>query len=371
MDFGLSETQELIRSTARDFFATSAGAEIVRNVADGDEDAAKKLWDEAVALGWSGFTVPEVFGGTGFSFEDLIVLVEEAGAALTPIPIVESSITSSVLDKYADDEIKSELLPQIAIGEVLITPAVVEKDASWDLSTPLVAGTSTGSDVVLTGEKRFVNFANLATHALVSATIDDELAVILVPIWNNEGVSKTALKSTAGISISNLTFNEVAVASSNVVATGKSAKSAMYDLVSLGAVARSAQLAGLGRKVVEVTTEYAQSREQFGKPIGTFQAIQHYLAEMATMVKQVNHLVYAAASSSSQDSYSAEYVSRAKIAASEKIPEVCWKAHQNHGAIGFTWEHDLHLFTRRAIAWKTDYGDSTFHKHNLSRLLGL
>jgi len=371
VDFGLSETQELIRSTAREFFASSSSLEVVRNVADGNSDAVSKLWDEAVALGWSGFTVPEPFGGTGFSFEDLIVLIEEAGAALAPIPIVESAITSSALDKYAADEIKSELLPQIATGDVLITPAVIERDASWNLTTPHMAGTSSDASVVLSGEKRFVNFADQATHALVTANINNELALILVPVWNNEGVSKTSLKATSGVPVANLTFNEVAVAASNVVATGETAKLAIAELVSLGAVARAAQLAGLGRKVVEISTEYAKSREQFGKPIGTFQAIQHYLAEMATTVKQVNHLVYAAASSSSQDSYSAEYVSRAKIAASEKIPEVCWKAHQSHGAIGFTWEHDLHLYTRRAIAWKTDYGDSTFHKHNLSRLLGL
>ena len=142
-------------------------------------------------------------------------------------------------------------------------------------------------------------------------------------------------------------------------------------LVAAGAVARATQLAGLGRAVMDATVDYTANREQFGQAVGSFQAVQHHLAEMAIATKQVNHLVHSAAWSFSQDGYSVERAAQAKIAASEKISALCWTAHQCHGAIGFTWEHDLHLYTRRALAWKTDYGDSPFHKSKLATSLGL
>jgi alkylation response protein AidB-like acyl-CoA dehydrogenase len=155
------------------------------------------------------------------------------------------------------------------------------------------------------------------------------------------------------------------------VATGTEAVAAAVELVATGSVARATQLAGLARAVVDSTVEYTAGRQQFGRPVGSFQAVQHHLAEMAIAAKQVNHLAHAAAWSFSQNGYSVDRVARAKIAASEKIADLCWTAHQCHGAVGFTWEHNLHLYTRRALAWKTDFGDAAFHKAILASAMGL
>ncbi len=372
MDFGLTETQELIRVSAREFLEDRATTTTVRAVADGDTEAISSLWNEIIELGWQAMTISEEHGGAGLAFSDLAILLEELGASLAPTPIVESSISSWVIERYGSDPIKSELLPQIASGGVLITPAFVERDASWQTESTKVAATRSGSDLVVTGEKRFVAFADQATHALTLVRTDDDApTLIVIPIWKAEGVALTPLDHASGVPVSSLTFNELAVPEGNIVATGHEAVRAAEELVAAGGVARAAQLAGLGRAVVDATVEYTSTREQFGKPVGTFQAVQHHLADMAIAAKQVNHLVHAAAWSFSRDGYSKVAAAQAKIAASDKIANLCWTAHQCHGAIGFTWEHDLHLYTRRALAWKTDYGDSAFHKSRLASAIGL
>ena len=300
------------------------------------------------------------------------MLLEELGASLTPTPIVESAVTSRTLERYAPDAVKSELLPQIAVGHVLITPALLEREASWDATSARVAATRTDSGFLITGEKRFVSFADLATHALTLVrTGDDEPTLLVVPIWKARGVDQISLDHVSGVPVSSLSLSEVEVPLSCVVATGARAIEATRELITAGAVSRAVQLAGLGRVVVESTVEYTSNREQFGQPVGSFQAVQHHIAEMAIAAKQVNHLAHSAAWSFSRNGYSIARAAQAKIAANEKIPSLCWTAHQCHGAVGFTQEHDLHLYTWRALAWKMDYGDSAFHKATLAGAMGL
>ena len=372
MDFGLTETQEMIRSSAREFLADRADPLVVRAVADGDSEALESLWKDIVELGWPALTIPVKYGGAGLTFSDLAVLLEEMGASLAPSPLVESAITSRILDRYGSDAVASDLLPQVAAGDVLITPAILERDVSWDSINIAVAATRTGSGFVITGEKRFVSYADQATHALILVRMsDDDPALIVVPIWKVAGVDLIRLDHISGVPVSSISFNEVEAPLSAVVATGDKAIAATEELVAAGATARAAQLAGLGRAVVDSTIEYTRNREQFGQPVGSFQAIQHHIAEMAIAAKQVNHLAQSAAWTFSDNSFSADRAAQAKIAASDKIPALCWTAHQCHGAIGFTKEHDLHLYTRRALAWKMDYGSPAFHKDKLASSMGL
>jgi|TARA_B100000959_G_C14995499_1_gene630022 alkylation response protein AidB-like acyl-CoA dehydrogenase len=372
LDFGLTETQELIRTTAREFLADRSDSSVARAVANGDTDALESLWKDIVELGWPALIISEEHGGAGLSFGDFAVLLEELGASLAPTPIVESAITSRIIERFGSNDLKSDLLPKAATGDALITPAIVERDASWDATSPTVAATKTDTGLVITGEKRFVAFAEQATHALTLVRTDKgDPALVVVPISESGGIEQIPLEHVAGTPVSSVSFNELEVPEANIVATGDDAIRTTEELIATGSVARAAQLAGLGRAVMDATVEYASNREQFGQVVGSFQAIQHHLAEMAIASKQVNHLVHSAAWSFSQDGYSVERAAKAKIAASEKISALCWNAHQCHGAIGFTWEHDLHLYTRRALAWKTDYGDSSFHKSKLADAMGL
>jgi 3-oxocholest-4-en-26-oyl-CoA dehydrogenase beta subunit len=372
LDFGLTETQELIRNSAREFLADRSDTSVARAVASGDSDALNSLWKDVIELGWPALTISEEHGGAGLTFGDLAVLLEELGASLAPTPIVESALTSRIIERFAPEALKADLLPQAASGEILITPAIVERDVSWDANDATAAATKTDTGLVITGEKRFVAFAEQATHALTLVRTDDgEPALVVIPIWKSGEVEQTPLDHVSGVPVSSLSFTEIEVPEANIVATGDDAIKATEELIAAGGVARSAQLAGLGRAVMDATVEYTAGREQFGQVIGSFQAVQHHLSEMAIASKQVNHLVHSAAWSFSQEGYSVERAAQAKIAAGEKISALCWTAHQCHGAIGFTWEHDLHLYTRRAMAWKADYGDAAFHKSKLASSMGL
>ena len=250
MDFGLTETQELIRRSAREFLKDQSDSETIRSVASGNYDALENLWKKTIELGWPGLVIPEEFGGAGFSFGDLAVLLEELGATLAPVPIVESAITSWIIERYGSESIKSEILPQISSCDILLTPSIVERNGSWDTSSTTVAATKSGSNVVITGEKRFVAFAQQATHSLTTIRMDDgELALIAIPIWKAEGIHQTPVDHASGVPVSSITFNEVVVPEANIVATGEKAVKAIQELVSAGSVARAAQLAGLGKAV--------------------------------------------------------------------------------------------------------------------------
>jgi alkylation response protein AidB-like acyl-CoA dehydrogenase len=169
-----------------------------------------------------------------------------------------------------------------------------------------------------------------------------------------------------------MSFNETSVDGPALIGGVSDGWPIVEQMMMRGAAFRSVQLAGVGQAVVDRTVEYVKDRAQFGRKIGSFQAIQHYLADMAVAAKSVRHQAYRAVWSLENDTGSApKDVSRAKYLASKLIPEICWKAHQCHGAIGFAWEHDLHLYTRRALSWKAEFGDAKWHNRALAEVLEL
>ena len=244
MDFGLTETQELIRASAREFLEDRSKTDTVRAVANGDKEAISLLWKDIVDLGWTSVTISEQHGGSGLSFNDLAVLLEELGSSLAPTPLVESSITSWVIDRFAPDSLKSDLLPKIANGDILITPAIVDQNASWNPVSTTVSATRSVSSLFVTGEKRFVAFAEQATHAMTLVRIyNEELALVAIPIWKSESVEQTPVAHGSGVPVSSLMFNELEVSTGNVIATGNDAIKAVEELTAAGGVARAVQLA--------------------------------------------------------------------------------------------------------------------------------
>jgi alkylation response protein AidB-like acyl-CoA dehydrogenase len=187
-----------------------------------------------------------------------------------------------------------------------------------------------------------------------------------------EGIESKPLAHASGTPTTVLTFNETLAEDARLIGRENEGWPLVESMLLRGAAFRAAQMAGLGRMVLDATTAYVKERKQFGVPIGSFQAIQHHLADMAVSVQRVETMARQAVWSVAEGSPDrAKHVARAKQAASEQIPEVCWAAHQCHGAIGFTWEHDLHLYTRRAVSWAADFGDATWHADRLADALML
>ena len=359
MDFSLTETQELIRASAAEWLSERSGPEFVRAMAEDDQGYTAEYWRELAELGWLGLLIPEQYGGSGMRFADMAVLLHEWGAALAPGPLVESSIVAvDMITGFGSDEAKSRLLPGIASGEsVVIPPSDITNS---DDAT--ITASETGDGWVLDGNARFAPYANSADILiLVAATKFGQLLFALDPSSVSGTLSLSQVKMASGVPTFNLELNEVLCPDTALL----SDELVWMDIERYsrftGATARAIQMVGAGNLVLDRTLEYVKTRRQFGRPIGAFQAIQHYMADIALKVKSAQHMVNRAAwAKGNVDNRDTQirYVTQAKWAANTLIPQVCWTAHQVHGAIGFTWEHDLHLYTRRVLSWRAEYGDT-------------
>ncbi len=374
MDFGLNETQELIRSSASEYLADQSPSDFVRAMATDEQGYTDEFWREIGELGWLGLIVPESHGGSGMDMSDMVVLLAEWGAALAPGPLVESAVISaSVIDRFGIDAQKQEWLPGIATGETVAVPALTGLDGSSNLSAIGVSASETSNGWVLSGNARFVPYGNSADLALIPAETDAGVTVFAVPLKSAEGtINVERIKMASGAPASNIEMNEVVVPTASVLGEVGGGGDVLQHMTLYGAAARAAQMVGAGSAVTDRTIAYVKERRQFGRPIGAFQVIQHYMADMATKVKSAKLLADRAAwalSADIEDGAASRIVSQAKWTANTLMNDVVWKAHQSHGAIGFTWEHDLHLYTRRILSWRADFGDSDSHIENLARTL--
>ncbi len=366
MHFGLDETQEIMRATAADFLSTQSSSDFVRAMAEDERGYTQDFWREIALLGWLGLLIPENHDGAQMNMTDMAVLLTEWGAAIAPGPIVESSVMSAkAIESFGSQELQARWLPLIADGSAIAIPAI----ASGQIET-IASEISDGW--VLSGSARFVSYANSADLLLVPARNDSlGTAIFAIDIQDVRGtLSQHPVKMASGAPTFHVDLNEVELSSAAILGDAGTAESVLSEIMLYGAAARAVQMAGAGRTVLERTLEYVKERKQFGRAIGTFQAIQHYMAEMSIKVKSVKHLADRAAwalDNVDDPVERSKLVSQAKWAANKLIPEVCWTAHQSHGAIGFTWEHDLHLYTRRILTWRTECGDTAQHIDALAR----
>ena len=374
MDFGLNETQELIRSSAAEYLSDRSPSEFVRAMATDERGYTEDFWREIGELGWLGLIVPEEHGGSGMDMSDMAVLLAEWGAALAPGPLVESAVVSaSAIGNFGSDDQKQEWLPTIATGETVAVPSLVGMDGSTDPGAMGVRASETSNGWVLSGTSRFVPYGNSADLVLMPAETDAGVTVFAVPVKSAEGtVNVNRVKMASGAPACDIELNEVVVPTAAVLGEAGGGTDVVDQMMLYGAAARATQMVGAGSAVTDRTIEYVKDRRQFGRPIGAFQVIQHYMADMATKVKSAQHLASRAAWALSADvdgAMAARIVSQAKWSANTLMHDIVWKAHQSHGAIGFTWEHDLHLYTRRVLSWRADFGDSDSHIENLGRTL--
>lgn len=361
MDFGLTETQELIRASAAGWLAERSGPEFVRAMAEDEQGYTDEYWRELAGLGWLGLLIPEEHGGSGMQFADMAVLLHEWGAALAPGPLVESSVVAASLIADSDsDDTRSRLLSEIASGESVVIPAVTSLAGEGGRIT----ASETAQGWVLDGAAYFVPYENTAGTLLIPATTDAGIAIFALDTGSYSGtVTETPIKMASGVPTYDLGLNEVVCPVVAMMISPSAAEDAIRRAKSIGATARAIQMVGAGKAVLDRTLEYVRTRRQFGRPIGAFQAIQHYMADMALKVKSAQLMVQRAAwaiDNVDDERKRHELVSQAKWAANTLMPQVCWTAHQVHGAIGFTWEHDLHLYTRRMLSWRAEFGDTEY-----------
>ncbi len=375
MDFGLTETQELLRKSAREFLADRSKPSHVRAAATSERGYSEEFWRDIAGLGWTGLTIPEQYGGAGMAFADMAVLLEEWGAALAPGPLVETAVIgAAAIASCANEQQKREHLPRIADGDLIVTPALLGEAGNWSgvgADMPVSGGQH---DWGLRGTRHFVNYADSAGLFIMSGAppgVNGPAGAFLAPRSAMERASFTRMNTAGGVPTFTVGVEGVSLPKDARLAGSCDGVPTLDRLVQLGAVARSLQMAGAARRVLELTVQYVSARKQFGRPVGSFQAVQHKCADMAVMLQGARHTAYRAAWAISEGRPAVREAAIAKMSMNDALSQICSTAHQCFGAIGFTWEHDLHLFTRRAVAWRAEYGDTPHHRESLAVATGL
>jgi alkylation response protein AidB-like acyl-CoA dehydrogenase len=356
MEFGLNESQEILRESARKFFAGECPIAEVRRLMETDTAYDARLWAKLAEQGYTGIIFPEESGGVGLGIVELILLMEEAGRALLPGPFFSTvALAGSVLYALANAEQKNKYLAPICRGEARATVAILETAASWDLADIQM----TAVNGKLKGEKLFVTDAAVADWIIVVA----RNGIFLVDA-KAKGLDIAAMRGM------DLTRKIYSVQFDDIPAERLGETSGVTRALDVATAALAAEMVGGMQRTLDLTVEYAKTRKQFGKPIGMFQAVQHQCADMYLETEGSRSAVYYAAWALEQNAPdAAAAASIAKIYASDASRTVGNRGIQVHGGMGFTWENDIHLYYRRAKASETALGDAAFHRERLARLV--
>jgi len=380
MDFGFTEEQEMLRESARKFLEAECPTAFVRKMMEHETAHSAELWKKLAGLGWLGLLIPQRFGGMGGSLLDASVIVEEMGKALLPGPFFATVLLGAAAVGVGGSAAqKKELLPRIAEGSAVLTLAFVENRGSHDAAKIELAAKRKGRDYVLRGEKLFVFDAAVADWIVVAARTASAKK------GPRHGVTLFLVERGApGLSIAplstvdktrrqaNLTFDRVNVPTEQLLGRLDQGWPILSRALQIGTAALCVETVGVAQRALELSVEYARERMQFGKPIGSFQAVKHKCVDMMVAVENARSLSYYATwAVDERNRECATAVAMAKAYASDMGKNVTGDAIQVHGGIGFTWEHDIHLYYRRALANEVTFGSAPLHREAVAQQLNL
>ncbi|HEY7547717.1 MAG TPA: acyl-CoA dehydrogenase family protein [Blastocatellia bacterium] len=369
MDFDLNKAQKLLQESARTLLARECPHERVRELMETETAFDEKLWQSIADQGWTGLLIPEEYGGLALSLVDLAAVVEEMGRACLPGPFISTLWASALIDAAGSEEQKKKYLEPISAGEMKATVALIEQSADWDAASARMRAEREGTHYRLNGRKEFVTDAAMA-DVIVCVAWDGKEHVILPVKQGAHGLTVTPTPAIdATRKIYRVDFEGVLVPASEALSSGL-ALEAIDRATAVATVALSAEMLGGMQWTLDTAVEYAKSRQQFGRAIGAYQAVQHMCADMLLMTESARSAVYYAAWMVSENDPQARHaVSIAKAYCSDAAREVGNRGIQSHGGIGFTWEHDLHLYYKRAKASEIMFGDANFHREQLAELV--
>ena len=369
MDLGLSEEQELLKNAARDFLEKECPESHVREMEEDEKGYSPELWKKMAEQQWQGLMIPDQYGGTGMGYLDLVILTEEFGRALVPGPFIPTAVGGAIaLMEGGSDAQKQEYLPKIASGEQIWTLAFTEPTARFDAEGVELEAKADGDNFVLNGTKLFIRDSHVSDYMTVVARTkkgnDAESGITLFIVeTKSTGISHTVLKTIASDKQCEVKFENVKVPKANVLGTVDEGWSVLERIARKATVLDCAFLVGLAQKDFEISVQYAKDRIQFGRPIGSFQAIQHKAADMVTDVDGARFITYKAAWSVAEETDEADMdVHMAKAWCSEASRRVVAHGQQIHGGVGFTKEYIIQLYFRRQKASELAWGDADYHR---------
>ena len=374
MDFALSPDQELLQQSAAEFLAAECPPTLVREVARDEDGYPRALYRKMAELGWMGLVVPEAYGGAGLGQLDLALLCEQLGRAVVPGPFFSSAVLATLAILYGGSSAqKKRWLPRLASGEALGALALLEESDRIDAGGVAMRARARGGGWALSGTKLFVTDAHVADVLVVAARTtgrDEEGVTLFLVPRDTPGVKVLPLPS---IDVTRrpteVRFENVELAKDAVLGTAGKGWKPLARVLDAAAVALAADCLGGAQRALELAVEYTKVREQFGRVIGSFQAMKHMAAEMVSEIEPARALVwYAGYAADSLPREAPRAAAMAKACLSDVYSRVANRAVQMHGGIGFTWEHDLHFWFKRAKWNELAYGDATWHRERVAVL---
>jgi alkylation response protein AidB-like acyl-CoA dehydrogenase len=377
MDIGFTEEQELLRESARRFLESECTTQFVRQRMAEPTAVTDEFWQKLAEQGWLGIVYPEEEGGSGLGLVDLVVLMEEMGRAVMPGPFLSTVLLGgAAISEAGAPAQRRQWLPQITAGAAKAALAWTEPNLRWDAGGITLAAREAGAGFTLSGTKLFVGDAHPADILVVAArtrdgsTLEDGVSLFLVP-RGTPGLSIVILPTIDETrKLCEVRLDNVALPPAALLGEIHQGWAPLSRVIAHATVALSAEMCGGAQQVLDMTVAYAKIRIAFGKPIGSYQGVKHQAADMLVALENARSLTYYAAWAVDQGLEEAPLaVSMAKAAASDMYRKVAGTGIQLHGGIGMTWKHDLQLYFKRAKASEVAFGDATWHRERVARLM--
>jgi alkylation response protein AidB-like acyl-CoA dehydrogenase len=365
-----TQEQEELRESARRFLGERSSSEHVRDLMETSDGFDADTWKQMADLGWLGLAIPEEFGGLGYGFVEVFVLLEEMGRVLLPAPFVSSVVLASNAINFAGTEQqKKELLTEIAAGSLRAALAVTEPSGSWDADATTTRATESDGSYILDGIKTYVVDGHTADVLIVSARVDGDVGLFIVDP-EQQGVERKVLETLdrtrkqAQIHLSS--------ARADLLGEAERAPRTLSETFNRAYVALAGESVGGAQQCLQSTIEYTKERTQFDRPIGSFQALQHRLADLFMEVEMARSAAYYAAWAVAEGSEELDVVAPlAKAYCTQAFFHAAAESIQIHGGIGFTWEHDAHLYFKRAKSSELLFGDASYQRELMAQRIGI
>ncbi len=366
MNLDFTSEQEMLRDSASKFLTNECPYDRVKELEESEEGYAPDLWRQMAELGWLGLLFPEEYGGYGGQFIDLVIIQEAIGRALCPSPFFSTVVQCGlVILEGGTEEQKKELLPQIAEGGLIMALAQYEEDGSYIPADLNMKAEAEGAEYVLSGTKLFVMDANIADKLIVAAKTDGGEVTLFLVDANDPNLAITKMPTIGKDNNCEVIFNGVRVPKANIIGEVGAGAEVLEKMNAKAAVAKAAEMVGGCKACIDITTDYAKEREQYGKPIGGFQVIQHYMANMLIEFDTSYNYLYRVACmiDEGEDFVMDAYALKACL--NEVYKFISERSVQIHGGIGTTREGDIGLFYRKAKSCEYMCGDTDFHYEKL------
>ena len=372
MDFSFTPDQTLLRNSARAFLDEHCKPATVRLLWDDPRGESESMWKEIAQLGWLGLSLPEAHGGSGLGMVETALLLEELGRAAYPGPYWPTMLAATAIAEAGTEAQKQRWLGAIAAGDARAAVTLLDADLDWSPDAVTTRADTTPTGWTLSGVKRYVAWSHVASVLLVPARTAEGVSLFLVDPAAAGLTSSPVQCMDPGTRWAQLTLDRVAVRTEDALGAPGAGAAVLQRLLRRAGVGAAAEMLGAARRCLDMAVGYAKVREQFGQPIGSFQAIRHKCAEMLLEVENSHSAVYYAAwalDAGAEDAETAASIAKSYVGDASR--KVCGEAIQVHGGIGFTWEFDLHMYFKRAKALEAQYGDAEYHRELiLTRVAG-